>query len=65
MESWSKKNKALPAAAQAFPGLVFREWLRMRRQGADKFFPAWRKMKDKQHRIRTLDLGAVLLSRFN
>lgn len=61
----SQKNKALPDAVKLFPKLVFWEWLKLRRQGADELFPGWRDVKDKQRRIRTLDLGAVLKARFN
>jgi hypothetical protein len=63
---WTKKNPALPDAARAFPKQVFQEWLKLRRQGADTFFPGWRKLdkKDKR-RVKVLDLGAVLKARFN
>ena len=63
--NWSQKNPALPDAARAFPGQVFQEWLRLRRQGADQFFPGWRGVECKQRKITLLDLGAVLKARFN
>jgi len=65
--NWAQKNPALPDAARAFPKRVFQEWLRLRRQGADQFFPEWRRLTDEQKRERVycLDLGAVLKARFN
>jgi len=64
--NWAKENPALPNAAKLFPKPVFQAWLKLRRQGADQFFPKWREMdrKDKR-RIQVLDLGAVLKARFN
>jgi hypothetical protein len=63
--NWAQKNPALADAAKHFPKLVFREWLKLRRQGADQFFPKWRDMTCKRRRIQILDLGAVLKARFN
>ena len=63
--SLSQKNPALPGAAKLFPKHVFQAWLKLRRQGADQFFPGWRDVKHKQQRIYVLDLGAVLKARFN
>ena len=62
----AQKNPALPDAAKAFPKQVFVEWLKLRRQGADQFFPGWRGMEKRdKRRILVLDLGAVLKARFN
>ena len=66
LDKWAKKNPALSHAARAFPKPVFQEWLKLRRQGADLFFPGWREMEKRdKRRIAILDLGAVLKARFN
>ena len=66
LDKWAQKNPALPNAAKAFPKQVFREWLKLRQQGADLFFPGWRGMEKRdKRRVGILDLGAVLKARFN
>lgn len=66
MNPSAQKNSALPNAAKAFPKRVFVEWLKLRRQGADTFFPGWRQMEKRdKRRVQVLDLGAVLKARFN
>jgi hypothetical protein len=44
---------------------VFQEWLKLRRQGADTFYKGWRKVEDRQHRVKLLDHGAALKASFN
>jgi hypothetical protein len=65
MDDPAQKNKSLPDAAKAFPKLVFQDWLKLRRAGADQFFPAWRKLPRCERRVQVLDLGAVLKARMN
>jgi hypothetical protein len=63
--NWAQKNPALADAAKAYPKRVFQAWLRLRRQGADQFFPGWRTIESRPRRVQVLDLGAVLKARFN
>jgi hypothetical protein len=65
MEDLAQQFPALPEAAKNLPGPVFQQWLKLRRQGADQFFPAWRDCKDKKRRVEALDLGARLKAAFN
>lgn len=65
MENLADEFKSLPEAAKLFPKLVFREWLKMRRQGADQFFPSWRHTDNKRAKVYALDLGARLKAGFN
>ena len=64
--NWAKKSPALAGAAKLFPKRVFLQWLKLRRQGADYFFPTWRQMEKRDpRRVQVLDLGAALKARLN
>ena len=66
MDDLAKKHKTLPDAARTFPKLVFLDWVKLRRQGADQFFPAWRKLgREDERRVRVLDLSAILMAMMN
>jgi hypothetical protein len=65
MKNPAGKFKALPEAAKKLPGPVFQQWLKLRRQGADLFFPPWRTTKNKEGKIRALDVGARLMAQMN
>ena len=62
---WAQKNPALADAAKLFPKRVFQEWLRLRRQGADRFAPGWRKLERGQRRVALLNTAARLLASLN
>ena len=65
MEDLASQFPSLPEAAKKLPGPVFEQWLKLRRHGADHFFPGWRTCKEKKPRLRALDLGARLKARLN
>ena len=65
MEDLAKQFPALPEAAKKLPGPVFQQWLKIRRHGADQFFPSWRTSECKKGKIMALDMGARFKAQMN
>ena len=64
MDSLSKKHKLMAAAIQAFPKLVFQEWLRSRRRSAALWYPGYKKLS-RERQVICLDRAIVLNSQMN